>query len=35
MWTNNKEEQNKWIETYLTPYVDDWKKYGWLCNAKR
>ena len=28
MWTNNKEEQNKWIETYLTPYVDDWKKYG-------
>ena len=28
MWTNNKEEQKKWVETYLMPYQDSWKQLG-------
>ena len=26
-WTNNKEEQNDWVETYLQPYQDSWKEH--------
>ena len=27
-WTNNKKEQNEWVETYLKPYQNKWKEYG-------
>jgi hypothetical protein len=28
MWSNDKDEQRKWIETYLVPYKDVWKEHG-------